>query len=94
MFIKGISVLIRILVWPSVALPALKAVLPKLKPGAVVLTDNTISSGPRYQELLSVLRNPNGDFRSTTLPFNGGFGMSVYMPNQSSGQGPRDWNDY
>jgi len=84
-FIEGISVLIRIPVWPPVALPVLEPVLPKLKPDAIILTDNTVSSGPRYQELLSVLKNPNGDFRSTTLPFNGSFEMNVYMPNQSSG---------
>lgn len=67
-------------VWPPVALPALKAVLPKLKPGALVLTDNTIASESRYQELLSVLRDPDGDFRSTTLPFKGGFELSMYLP--------------
>ena len=67
-------------VWPPVALPALKAVLPKLKPGAIVLTDNVIQAEARYQELFSVLRNPEGDFRSLTLPFKGGFEISVYLP--------------
>ncbi|KAF2185123.1 S-adenosyl-L-methionine-dependent methyltransferase [Zopfia rhizophila CBS 207.26] len=67
-------------IWPPVALPALKAVLPKLRPGALVLTDNTIQAEHRYQELLSVLRDPKGDFRSSTLPFKGGFEVSVYVP--------------
>ncbi|KAH7121293.1 O-methyltransferase [Dendryphion nanum] len=67
-------------IWPPVALPALKAVLPKLKPGALVVTDNTIASESRYGELLTLLRDPEGDFRSTTLPFKGGLEVSVYLP--------------
>ncbi|KAK5059739.1 hypothetical protein LTR84_009622 [Exophiala bonariae] len=67
-------------IWPHVALPALKYVIPHLRPGAVVLTDNTISSAESYRELLAVLRNADGPFTSTTLPFKGGFEFSVYQP--------------
>ncbi|KAF2834560.1 O-methyltransferase [Patellaria atrata CBS 101060] len=69
-------------IWPPVALPALKAVLPRLKPGALVVTDNTIQSASRYEELFSVLRDPKGNFRSSTLPFKGGLEVSVYMPEK------------
>jgi len=67
-------------VWPYVAVPALRLLLPKLRPGAVVVTDNTISAAQGYAELLQVLRSPDGPFRSVTLPFNGGLEFSVYDP--------------
>lgn len=68
------------LVWPYVALPALKLVQPRMRPGSVVFVDNTISSEKGYKELLSVLRDPNGPWRSVTLPFSGGLEMCVYDP--------------
>jgi predicted O-methyltransferase YrrM len=68
------------LVWPYVALPALQKVLPKLKPGSVVVTDNSLSSSVGYKELLEILRDPKGQFVSVTLPYKGGLEMSVYTP--------------
>lgn len=62
------------------ALPALNLVLPKLRPGAVVITDNVISSADGYEDLLKVLRAPTGPFQSVTLPFKGGLEMSIYAP--------------
>lgn len=67
-------------VWSALALPTLKTVLPRLRYGAVVLTDNTISSAEGYADLLAFLRDPQNGFRNLTLPFNGGFEMSVYLP--------------
>ncbi|RMZ82003.1 hypothetical protein DV737_g2255, partial [Chaetothyriales sp. CBS 132003] len=46
---------------------------------AIVLADNTISSADRYTELLGVLKDPKGRWQSITLPFSGGFEMSVYL---------------
>lgn len=68
------------LVWPYVALPALKLLLPKLRPGALVFTDNVVQAAEGYGDLLQVLQDPNGPFRTVTLPFKGGLGMSVYVP--------------
>lgn len=68
------------LVWQAVALPTLKTVQPKLKYGAVVLTDNTTKGAKGYADLLGYLRDPENGFRNMTLPFNGGFEMSVYQP--------------
>ncbi|RAK81499.1 O-methyltransferase [Aspergillus fijiensis CBS 313.89] len=67
-------------IWCALALPTLKTVLPRLRRGAVVLTDNTLSAAEGYKDLLAFLRDPVNGFRNVTLPFTGGFEMSVYTP--------------
>ncbi|KAI3012310.1 hypothetical protein CBS147346_687 [Aspergillus niger] len=67
-------------IWTPLALPTLKIVLPRLRHGAVVLADNTISGAQGYADLLSFLRSPENGFRNMTLPFTNGFEMSVYLP--------------
>ncbi|KAH6691316.1 O-methyltransferase [Plectosphaerella plurivora] len=67
-------------IWSPLALPTLKTVLPALRRGAVVLTDNTISSADGYKDLLEFLREPANGFQNQTLPFTNGFEMSVYLP--------------
>ncbi|KAL6251280.1 hypothetical protein RBB50_001488 [Rhinocladiella similis] len=67
-------------IWTPMVLPTLKTVLPRLRHGAVVLADNTISSAKGYEEFLTFVRNPENGFRNMTLPFNNGFEMSVYLP--------------
>lgn len=73
-------VLIHNIVWSALALPTLKVVLPRLRKGAVVLTDNTISGAEGYKDLLAFLRDPKNGFQNMCLPFTNGFEMSVYMP--------------
>ncbi|KAM3081155.1 hypothetical protein ACMFMG_005111 [Clarireedia jacksonii] len=70
-------------IWAALALPTLKTVLPHLRPGAVVLTDNTISGKMGYADLLEFLRNPENGFQNMTLPFTNGFEMSIYRPEIS-----------
>lgn len=67
-------------IWPYEALPALKLLLPKLRIGAVVITDNSIASAAAYKELLEMFRDPNGVWQTTTLPYKGGLEISVYQP--------------
>ncbi|KAL0930063.1 O-methyltransferase MdmC [Colletotrichum truncatum] len=67
-------------IWSALALPTLKTVLPRLRHGAVVLTDNTISGAEGYKDLLAFLRTPENGFQNMTLPFTNGFEMSVYLP--------------
>ncbi|KAJ5084140.1 S-adenosyl-L-methionine-dependent methyltransferase [Penicillium alfredii] len=67
-------------VWSTLSLSTLKTVLPRLRPGAVVLTDNTISGASGYADLLAYLRAPENGFQNMTLPFTNGFEMSVYRP--------------
>ena len=71
---------LKCLVWSALALPTLKTVLPKLRRGADVLTDNTISGAEGYKDLLTYLRAPENGFHTVTLPYSNGFEMSVYMP--------------
>lgn len=74
------SILIKRIVWSALSLPTLKTVLPRLRPGAVVLTDNTVSGAKGYADLLTYLRAPENGFQNMTLPFTNGFEMSVYRP--------------
>ncbi|OLN96991.1 O-methyltransferase MdmC [Colletotrichum chlorophyti] len=67
-------------IWSALALPTLKTALPRLRHGAVVLTDNTISGAEGYKDLLTYLREPKNGFQNMTLPFTNGFEMSVYLP--------------
>ncbi|KAJ7154621.1 S-adenosyl-L-methionine-dependent methyltransferase [Mycena filopes] len=67
-------------IWTPLALPTLKLVQPKMKRGAVVLADNTLAGAEGYKELLEYLRAPNSGFTNLTLPYDGGFEMSVYSP--------------
>ncbi|MCJ1354619.1 MAG: hypothetical protein MMC33_004608 [Icmadophila ericetorum] len=67
-------------IWSALALPTLKTVQPKLRYGAVVLTDNTISGAKGYADLLAYFRAPENGFHNLTLPYTNGFEMSVYLP--------------
>ncbi|KAJ5085477.1 S-adenosyl-L-methionine-dependent methyltransferase [Penicillium argentinense] len=69
-------------IWSALSLPTLKTVLPRMRPGAVVLTDNTISGAKGYADLLAFLQAPENAFQNMTLPFTNGFEMSVYRPEQ------------
>ncbi|KAF4312696.1 S-adenosyl-L-methionine-dependent methyltransferase [Botryosphaeria dothidea] len=69
-------------IWTPLALPTLKLVQPKMRPGAVVLTDNTVTAAEGYKELLDYLRAPGSGFTNVTLPYEGGLEMSVYYPPQ------------
>ncbi|KAK6349580.1 hypothetical protein TWF696_005865 [Orbilia brochopaga] len=68
-------------IWTPMALPTLELVKPKLRPGAVVIADNTIGSAAGYQDLLEYMRAPGSGFTNLTLPYNNGLEMSVYSPN-------------
>ncbi|KAL4988851.1 S-adenosyl-L-methionine-dependent methyltransferase [Aspergillus falconensis] len=70
-------------IWSKLALPTLKTVQPRLRHGAVVLADNTISGAEGYADLLAYLRAPDSGFRNMTLPFTNGFEMCVYLPERN-----------
>ncbi|KAK7421138.1 hypothetical protein QQZ08_010068 [Neonectria magnoliae] len=71
-------------IWAALALPTLKIVQPKLRYGAVILIDNTISGAEGYADLLAYLRAPENGFPNMTLPFTNGFEMSVYLPSPTT----------
>ena len=63
-------------IW-EVALPALKLVAPHLRPGGVVVADNTLSRTGYYADYFAFLSDPANRFTTMTLPFNNGFEFSV-----------------
>ncbi|RAL14857.1 O-methyltransferase [Aspergillus homomorphus CBS 101889] len=67
-------------IWGPMLLPVLKLVQPALRPGAVIIADNTIAAAEHCKELLDYMRAPGSGFRNLTLPFNNGLELSVYQP--------------
>jgi predicted O-methyltransferase YrrM len=59
------------------ARPALELVTPRLKPGAIVICDNTEQYRSEYADYFAYLKNPANRFRTMTLPFAGGLELSV-----------------
>lgn len=66
-------------IWIPMALPALKIVASKLRPGAIVLCDNTAQYARRYADYLGFVRDPANGFQSMTLPMKGGLELSVRL---------------
>ena len=63
-------------IW-EVALPALERVAPRLRPGAIVACDNTTVDAAEYHDYFEFICNPKNRFRTITVPFEGGFELSV-----------------
>ena len=64
-------------IWIAMARPALALVAPHLRPGAIVVCDNTERHRSEYAEYFAFLNDPANGFRTMTLPFDGGFELSV-----------------
>jgi predicted O-methyltransferase YrrM len=64
-------------IWVEMALPALELVAPRLRPGAVVIADNTTAVRESYRAYFKFLADPKNGFRTQTLPFEGGLELSV-----------------
>jgi len=64
-------------VWIAMARPALELVAPRLKPGAIVICDNTERYRAEYADYFAFLNEPAHGFRTMTLPFAGGLEFSV-----------------
>ncbi|GFF26532.1 hypothetical protein IFM46972_01817 [Aspergillus udagawae] len=67
-------------IWTPLALPTLQLLKPKLRPGAIVITDLTQIARGLYKELLDYIHDPKNGFRTMTTPFSGGLEMTVYLP--------------
>ncbi len=63
-------------IW-EVALPALELVSPSLRPGAIVVTDNTAADAHEYRNYFEFVNDPRNRFRTMTVPFEGGFELTV-----------------
>jgi predicted O-methyltransferase YrrM len=64
-------------IWIPMARPALELVAPHLRPGAIVICDNTQQHRDAYAEYFAFLEDPANGFRTMTLPFDGGLELSV-----------------
>jgi predicted O-methyltransferase YrrM len=64
-------------IWTPMARPALELVAPHLRPGAIVICDNTASFREAYRDYFAFVEDPSNGFITQTLPFPGGLEMSV-----------------
>ncbi len=63
-------------IWIGMARPALELVAPHLRPGAVVICDNTEVHRSEYADYFAFLNDPANGFQTMTLPFRGGLELS------------------
>jgi predicted O-methyltransferase YrrM len=63
-------------IWTEMARPAIELIGPHLRSGAVVCADNTGGRFP-YEAYFAFVNDPANGFRTITLPFDGGFEMTV-----------------
>ncbi|KAK2590714.1 hypothetical protein QQS21_011608 [Conoideocrella luteorostrata] len=66
-------------VWTPMVMPTIKLVQPKLRRGAVIVTDNTLTS-KGYDEYIEYVRNKDNGFVNITVPYTNGLEMSIYLP--------------
>jgi predicted O-methyltransferase YrrM len=64
-------------IWIAMARPAIEIVAPHLRPGALVLCDNTEQYRDHYADYFDFINEPANRFRTMTLPFDGGLELSV-----------------
>jgi predicted O-methyltransferase YrrM len=64
-------------IWADAVPPALELLLPWLRKGSVICADNTAGRPVGYKPLFEVLDDVSHGFQTLTLPFKGGFEMSV-----------------
>ena len=66
-------------IWGDVVRPMLDILLARLRPGSVLCTDNTAGRGGGYASLFEMLDDPSHNFRTMTLPFEGGFELTLKL---------------
>ena len=64
-------------IWTEMARPAMELITPRLRPGAVVIADNTVQAARGYERFFAFVRDPANGLTSMTLPFEGGLEMVV-----------------
>jgi predicted O-methyltransferase YrrM len=64
-------------IWIAMARSALALVAPHLRPGAIVICDNTEQHRSDYADYFAFINDPANRFRTMTLPFSGGLELSV-----------------
>jgi predicted O-methyltransferase YrrM len=64
-------------IWTEMARPALELVGPHLRPGAIIVADNTASFREAYRDFFAYVDDPKHGLKTMTLPFDGGLEMVV-----------------
>lgn len=64
-------------IWTPMARPALALIAPRLREGAVVISDNTTQFRDAYAEYFEFVHDPRNGLRTMTLPFEGGLEFTV-----------------
>jgi len=57
--------------------PPFELVSPSLRPGAIVVCDNTAVDSAEYRDYFEFVNDPMNRFRTMTVPFRGGFELTV-----------------
>ena len=66
-------------VWAEMTRPALELLAPRLRQGAVICADNTTQARDGYRRFFEYIADPANGLRTMTLPFDGGFEMTVKL---------------
>jgi predicted O-methyltransferase YrrM len=74
--------MINILVWTPMVLPVIKTIEHHLKPGCVLIADNTIGSAEGYKDYFGYINASNSPYTTVTLPYHNGLEMTVYRPRE------------
>jgi len=64
-------------IWTEMARPALELVAPHLRPGAIVVADNTTQFRHAYRHFFEFVEDPKNGLKSLTLPYAGGLELVV-----------------
>lgn len=64
-------------IWVEMARPAIELIAPLLRTGAVICADNTIGASKAYPAYFAFVNDRANGLRTMTLPFNGGFELTV-----------------
>jgi predicted O-methyltransferase YrrM len=64
-------------IWTEMARPALELVAPHLRPGAIVVADNTDQFRHAYRHFFEFVVDPANGFKTLTLPFENGLELIV-----------------
>ena len=64
-------------IWTEMARPAIELIAPHLRPGAVVVADNTDHVRHAYRHFFAFVEDPKNGLRGMTLPFAGGLEFIV-----------------
>ncbi len=75
--IEGAVDFVLLDIWTEAVMPALRNIAPHLRPGSVIVADNTVQSRRGYEAYFAFIADPKNRLRTLTLPFEGGLEMTL-----------------